>query len=371
VPSRTPSLDRPRPDTRRGRRTVVIAVAGVALAAGLLGPPAVSAFGESVPAARVDTPSVLADALSAAPDAPADVAAEAPPSVEHELPAGWTVAREAEPARSVVVDEDGGWVATFTDDARTVALAGPERRFEEPSATHGVTTDAWVRVLDEPFDGEVDAAWLAAAVEDDAADVLEVLTEYWDGAPEVVGDDGVVVSGEAGYGPKRRDGSRSIGADWHDYQGVEGVYPTRIDQPDPARYRKLDCSGYVRKVYGMRFGVPMTRRPDGGESLPRRSMQQAAEAPGVAPIVDTGETVPADELDRLQAGDLVLFDAPSDDDEVIDHVGLYLGVDDAGHHRFVHSRPSSNGPTMGGDSYGASVVDHGFYGDGFRSSRRL
>jgi hypothetical protein len=52
-------------------------------------------------------------------------------------------------------------------------------------------------------------------------------------------------------------------------------------------------------------------------------------------------------------------------------VGLFLGGDDAGHHRFVHSRRSVNGPTMGGYEYGASVLDDGFFGEGFRSSRRL
>jgi hypothetical protein len=71
-------------------------------------------------------------------------------------------------------------------------------------------------------------------------------------------------------------------------------------------------------------------------------------------------------------GDLVFFDAPSNDDRAIDHVGVDLGVDHGGHHRFVHSRRSVNGPTMGGDKHRTSVVDgDGFFARGFRATRRL
>ena len=287
-------------------------------------------------------------------------------------PEGWSVDRRTDPDRSVVVDEVGAEVATFTDGASTVVLAGPERRFEEDTAEHGVTTDRWVRVLPEPFDGEVDAAWLTAALATDLPDVLEVLTRYWTGAPDQVADDGVLISAEAGYGPLQTDGSRPVGSDWHDFRGVEATSSNRLHRADEAHYRSLDCSGYVREIYGVRFGLPLTRRPDGGASLPRRAKHQAATAPGVVPIADTGGQVDPARLDRLQAGDLVFFDAPSNDDRAIDHVGVYLGVDDGGHHRFVHSRMSVNGPTMGGDQHGTSVVDgDGFFARGFRATRRL
>src|SRR4051794_33095817 len=41
----------------------------------------------------------------------------------------YTLTRQSDPARTVVTDAGGAWVATFTDGARTVALAGPSRTF--------------------------------------------------------------------------------------------------------------------------------------------------------------------------------------------------------------------------------------------------
>ncbi len=284
--------------------------------------------------------------------------------------AGLSVTRADGPARSIVEDADGQWVATFTDGAYTVALAGPEREFDEPTATHGVTTDRWVRILDAPFDGEVDGEWLDAARTDRSPDVLEVATQYFDGAPEITDDEGALISAAAKYGPLQPDGSRPVGSDWHDFRGVDAVYGDHTDPADPEEYGSLDCSGYVRIVYGFRFGIPMSLRPERGTTLPRRSFEQAADAPGVTPIPDEGDR-PTD-LGALEAGDLVFFDAPSDDDGRIDHVGIYLGVDEGGERRFIHSRRSHNGPTMGGDDVGPSVLDgDGFYARGFRSSRRL
>jgi hypothetical protein len=342
------------------RPTIVAASLGLAVIAGLL----LSGVHVSDPAGTwiggtsdLLVPQPVADVTAAQPDRWAE---------------GWSVDRRIDPDRSVVVDEVGAEVATFTDGTSTVVLVGPERRFDEGTAEHGVTTDRWVRVLPEPFDGEVDAAWLTAALDTDLPDVLEVLTRYWTGAPDEVADDGVLISAEAGYGPLQADGSRPVGSDWHDFRGVEAASWGRSHRSDEAHYRSLDCSGYVREVYGVRFGLPLTRRPDGGASIPRRAKDQAATAPGVAPIEDTGGQVDPARLDRLQAGDLVFFDAPSNDDRAIDHVGVYLGVDDGGHHRFVHSRRSVNGPTMGGDQHGMSVVDgDGFFARGFRAARRL
>jgi cell wall-associated NlpC family hydrolase len=156
------------------------------------------------------------------------------------------------------------------------------------------------------------------------------------------------------------------GPDWHDYRGVDAVYGRRIDRADPEEYGALDCSGYTRTVYGARLGVPLSLRPDGGTSLPRRSFEQAAEAPGIVPIA-AGEV----DDERLQAGDLVFFDL-QEARPGIDHVGIYLGEDTGGDHRFVHSRPSADGPTLGGDDHGASILNgDGRYADGFVSTRRL
>jgi hypothetical protein len=304
-----------------------------------------------------EAPSVGAAAAGALPEAPAE------PALDPSL----TVTRLDDPARTVLEDADGAWVATFTDGSYTVALAGPERRFDEPTADHGVTTSTWVRVLPAPFDGGVDAAWFESVRADTGPDVLEVATEYFTGAPDVFDEDGVLFSADASYGPLQPDGSRPVGSDWHDFKGIDAVYDGKVDPAKPEEFRALDCSGYTRTIFGVRFGIPMSLRPDGGASLPRRSFEQAADAPGVVPIDDG---VP--DRDRLQAGDLVFFDSPGDADGRIDHVGVYLGVDDGGHHRFLHSRRSSDGPTMGGDEESPSILDGDeYFARGFVSTRRL
>jgi cell wall-associated NlpC family hydrolase len=96
-----------------------------------------------------------------------------------------------------------------------------------------------------------------------------------------------------------------------------------------------------------------------------------AYAPGVA-------TLTAD-LAALRPGDLVFFDASDDGGAgVIDHVGIYLGVDTLGHHRMLNSRNSMRGPTMrdgastDGETSARSILDGtGLYARSFRASRRL
>jgi cell wall-associated NlpC family hydrolase len=280
-----------------------------------------------------------------------------------------------DPHRTVVRDVDGAWIATFTEGARTVTLAGPERRFDEEAAADPVSSTTWVRVLDAPYRGEIDGGWLAAAREDTSPDVLEVAAEYLPGAPEVRTDDGTLVSGEATYGPLDADGNRPVGADWNDYQQATASYGAGVDRhvrrPTRARSGSMDCSGYVRMVFGVRHPVPLTSRVDGGDSLPRISRLQAREAPGVVPVPDRGpRAADEDELDSVRPGDLVFFDA-GDGRRGIDHVGIYLGTDEAGGHRFISSRRSSNGPTMG-DRLEDSLLDgDGLFARTFVATRRL
>src|SRR5512144_3019144 len=47
----------------------------------------------------------------------------------------------------------GAWVATFTDGAYTVRLAGPSRTLTEPNVAARVVTTYWVRALPRPFNG--------------------------------------------------------------------------------------------------------------------------------------------------------------------------------------------------------------------------
>jgi cell wall-associated NlpC family hydrolase len=76
-------------------------------------------------------------------------------------------------------------------------------------------------------------------------------------------------------------------------------------------------------------------------------------------------------LGRLAPGDLVFFDADSTDGTQIDHVGIYLGRDTGGNYRFLSSRQSIDGPTMG-DYRGSSVLNGtGLYARSFRAARRL
>nr|MBA2556149.1 hypothetical protein [Chloroflexota bacterium] len=53
------------------------------------------------------------------------------------------------------------------------------------------------------------------------------------------------------------------------------------------------------------------------------------------------------------------------DGRAIDHDGIYVGLDGAGHARFVSSRRTADGPTIG-DAGGASVLDgSGYWAEAF------
>lgn len=273
------------------------------------------------------------------------------------------------PTRLIVRDAvDGEWVATFTYNARTVTLRGPERSFAEETAPHPVVHDKWVRVLDEPFDGVVDEAWLLDNCASTEPDVLEIAMQYVAGAPDVVVD-GMRIAGDADYGPIV-DGARQEGADFNDYLGIDWSYADDVDHNEAFQLGSLDCSGYLRMVWGYRSGVPMVGSEDGlGVALPRRAVQIAATGPGIVTIPEVIGVTPA--LDALEVGDLVFFDADEGDGTDIDHAGMYLGVDTSGRPRFLSSRKSINGPTLG-DYNGASCLDgSGLYATTFRAARRL
>jgi cell wall-associated NlpC family hydrolase len=75
----------------------------------------------------------------------------------------------------------------------------------------------------------------------------------------------------------------------------------------------------------------------------------------------------------LSPGDLVFFDSTGPDG-VIDHVGIYLGVDNAGRDRVLSSRNSLRGPTMLDAASGSSpstLQGSGWMPDGFRAARRF
>lgn len=149
------------------------------------------------------------------------------------------------------------------------------------------------------------------------------------------------------------DGRREEGADFSDYLGIPWTFGMRIRQPDPQAFRSLDCAGYMRMVWGYRAGLPLGYTPDGA-SLPRHSWELATSAPGVVLISNTGAQVT--DFSRLAPGDLVFFKWTRRTSTQLTHVGMVLGLDTAGHARFISSRQGVDGPTLG-DEHGASLLD--------------
>lgn len=284
--------------------------------------------------------------------------------------------RLSAPGRTVVRDGQGTLAATFTDDARTVTVTGPERIFDEPdSTTASVTHSTWVRLLPQAWKAgqEQDAAtrkWLVDRIHDRSADVLAVSMEYIRSAPVKKNVDGLRIAGDASFGPERNDGGglRSEASDFYDYLGVPWTFKDGVNErPSANRYGAVDCSGYLRLVYGYRLGFPLLGRNVRGEGLPRRAYAMAGLGPGTLLIPDTG--VQPTDVGLLLPGDLVFF--ATDNQPPLDHSGIYLGLDSDEKHRFISSRGGPDGPTMG-DQSGASVLDgRGLFTRGFRTARRI
>jgi hypothetical protein len=281
---------------------------------------------------------------------------------------GFVFRRTEAPAGTQVYDPRGKWLASFTDGARTVRLLGPARTLSEPGAV-SVPTTTWVRLLPAPFDGAVDREWLAATLNDESPDILAIAMQYTSGAPARMSG-GLQIAGDASYGPLV-DGSRQEGSDFHDYLGIRYKLATgTVLEPDPTQRGSLDCSGFVRMVFGYRGGIPMSLNPRADHSLlPRRSFELYESAPGVIVIPNTG--VQVTDFTSLQPGDLVFHDASEDDGARLDHAGIYLGRDVNGRPRFVSSRKSADGPTIL-DTAGPSLLDGKYlYSRAFRATRRL
>jgi cell wall-associated NlpC family hydrolase len=279
------------------------------------------------------------------------------------------------PARTIARTPAGEVVATMTDGARTVALLGPERTFADPDFTVAtVTTTTWVRFLPQEWTSGSErqpwfAPWLDQALRDTSADLFAMALQYLRGQPAETDAEGVTYRGDAGFGPEiTGTNAREENSDFYDYLGVPWTFPDdEQETPDPARYRDIDCSGFLRLVLGYRMGYPLRNTNDPGPGLPRRAYAMAGVGPGTVVIPDRGAT--AADYSALQPGDLVFFNI--DADPQIDHSAIYLGLDDTGHHRFLSSRGRADGPTFG-DFGGTSLLDDGgHYSRGFRTARRL
>jgi cell wall-associated NlpC family hydrolase len=284
--------------------------------------------------------------------------------------------RLANPGRTVVRDQTGAVVATFTDGARTVALTGPARTFAEPRFTEAtITTTTWVRLAPEVWAPGAEKAawfgpWFAQARQDTSPDVFTVAMEYADGAAEEENAEGLRYRGDAIFGPVAPSGyARLEQSDFLDYLGIPFSFPDAgRKSPKRAHDGALDCSGFVRMVYGYRLGYPLLGTNDAGPGLPRRAYAIAEDGPGVALIPNTGTRVTS--YDALQPGDLVFFEVEGGTDE-LDHVGIFVGIDSGGHYRFMSSRERANGPTFG-DLGGTSLLDDGgTYSRAWRAARRV
>ncbi|MBP2326907.1 cell wall-associated NlpC family hydrolase [Kibdelosporangium banguiense] len=244
------------------------------------------------------------------------------------------------PARTVVRDERGAIVATFTDGARTAAITSHTRTFTDPARTPAVvTTPVWVRLAPRPWHLDAEREdwfrpWLDMTVADRSDDVLAVATQYLDGAPAVedkVDDKPVRYRGDASFGP----------ADFYDYLGVSWSFPGgATENPAPDRYGALDAAGFVRLVYGYRLGYPLRDGAGQGIGLPRDPAAMATLDAGVLIRTAPGRLA-------LQPGDLLFFDTTRSG---VDNVGLFLGLDQAGRPRVVSSRKQAQGPSLGDDS---------------------
>ena len=294
--------------------------------------------------------------------------------------------QRSNPDRIEVLTRDERWLATFTLGCYTVTLDGPERTFEEKHKEERVcvTHQTWVRTAPGPFVPPLDERWLTlalAANESGMPDVLALAGQYLKGAPDhFLGD--LRVAGSAHYGPLGKDDKPQEGSDFNDYLGLPWLYPRDgHDAPERSQLSCLDCSGYMRMVWGYRHHLPGAGYPDqipvslaprGGTTLPRRAFEQAAHGPGVTVLPDSGKQISTKLIEAyVSIGDLVFFDASADDGARIDHVGMYLGCDTEGDHRFISSRKTINGPTFGNVGGKSILNESGYYARAFRGTRRL
>jgi hypothetical protein len=289
------------------------------------------------------------------------------------------------PARSVLRSADGQVLAVLTDGARTAKLTGPARTFEEPASTASVvsTTD-WVRLMPEAWSkGAEKEKWFKEWYEQYAGseedDLFTFAFEYVADAGQKKDDQGLVYAGDADFGPLNPDGGeggdlRLEQSDFYDYLGTP--YPFRdgkVGTPEAARARSLDCSGYIRMVFGYRARHPLMSSDKSGDGLPRTANGMARSRQGVDILPLTGVSAKdrPSAIDQLQPGDLVFFKLDARTKERLDHVGMVLGHDTEGHLIFVSSREEVNGPTIG-DIGGVSRLDgNGYYAKTLRSAKRL
>ncbi|WP_411088961.1 C40 family peptidase [Streptomyces sp. 061-3] len=289
------------------------------------------------------------------------------------------------PDRTLLRGADGEVLASFTDGARTATLTGPSRTFTEPATTKSrVVTEDWVRLM--PYQWKKGAEkekwfkdWFKEFFGSEEDDLFAMAFQYVDQAPVKKDDEGVPYAGDANFGPINPNGSpgndyRLEESDFFDYLGMPYTFRNGTTmQPRPERARSMDCSGFIRTVFGYRARYPLMATDTLGDGLPRTANGMARSDRGTD-IIELKGITPADRpknIDVLQPGDLVFFKLDQRTKQRLDHVGLYLGHDTDGHKIFVSSREEANGPTIG-DKGGTSRLDgNGYYATTLRSAKRL
>ncbi|MER6072198.1 NlpC/P60 family protein [Streptomyces sp. NPDC001817] len=286
------------------------------------------------------------------------------------------------PARSVLRDGKGAVIATFTDGARTATLKGPTRTFAEPAnTTTKVVTDDWVRLMPETWTRGSEKQqwfkdWFKQYYGSEEDDVFAFAFQYVVGAPAKKDDQGIQYAGHATYGPLKADGvDRYEQTDFYDYLGIPYTFRDGVTQyPQKDRLGAVDCSGYLRLVYGYRARYPLMSDNDHGDGLPRTADGMARGKEGVDIIKLQGPSpwyTRPQNIDVLQPGDLLFFKMDHRTGNHMDHSAIYLGPDTEGHKVFISSRKEQNGPTIG-DQGGVSRLDgNGFYAGLFRTAKRL
>ncbi|MEV7613861.1 NlpC/P60 family protein [Streptomyces sp. NPDC089799] len=289
------------------------------------------------------------------------------------------------PERSVLRDGKGAILATFTDGARTATLTGPSRTFTEPATTKTrvVTTD-WVRLMPEEWRQGAEREqwfkdWFKKYFRSEEDDLFAIAFQYGDQAPVKKDASGVPYAGDASFGPLNPNGSmgndyRLEESDFYDYLGIPYTFRSGAKgQPEKVRYRAMDCSGFVRTVFGYRARFPLMAGDTTGDGLPRTANGMARSRTGVdvIPLKGVGADARPASIDVLQPGDLLFFKLDARTGQRLDHTGIYLGTDTDGHKIFISSREEADGPTIG-DKGGTSRLDgNGYYASTLRSAKRL
>ncbi|POX39102.1 hypothetical protein C3486_19735 [Streptomyces sp. Ru73] len=289
------------------------------------------------------------------------------------------------PDRSVLRGRNGAVLATFTDGARTATLKGPSRTFAEPAYTSSrVVTEDWVRLLPEPWRKGAEKEkwfkdWFKQYFGSEEDDVFAMGFQYVDRAPVKKDDEGIAYAGDANFGPLNPNGSegndlREELSDFYDYLGIPYTFRDGVTQvPEAKRARSVDCSGFMRLLWGYRARYPLMSSDKSGDGLPRTANGIARSDVGtdVIPLKGVGPADRPASIDVLQPGDLVFFKLDARTKQRLDHVGMYLGHDTDGHKIFLSSREEVNGPTIG-DKGGTSRLDgNGYYASHLRSAKRL